>query len=172
MAKIPMDELTYFYQEASKCFWIHYFLQERNRIGDKWVNFEEEIENVFKQVFVHPYKYELIDFANIPNQLVSDFCFHNYSRSLYRKDFESLFYEEFSSLTRLINRYMGYVDTLDVQPLSYFKNHKYEKVLTFNYTHTFERSYGHDNLSICHIHGEIDEGIVLGFDDYYFLTAT
>ncbi|MBE5916767.1 MAG: hypothetical protein E7273_07980 [Pseudobutyrivibrio ruminis] len=147
MSQLATDELTEFYQESAKCFWIEYFFQVRNKIGDKWMNIEEEIERVVKDLFSDSYKDELINYSNIPNKAVAEFFVKNYRRNLYSRDFEKIFYGEFILLTSLINRYMGYVDKLNVRPLKIFGDMNYDKVLTFNYTHTYERLYNNDDSS-------------------------
>ena len=78
-------------------------------------------------------------------------------------------------ITRLLEIYLvEFIDQLYVDPLPQISNlPNITHVLSFNYTSTYQRLYGNDNVEYCYIHGKANEhssidncNMVLGIDEY------
>lgn len=57
-----------------------------------------------------------------------------------------------------------------IKPVNYLSMSKFDYVLSFNYTNTYERFYGNDDTKYCYIHGKAQENpdktnLIFGIDD-------
>lgn len=164
-----------FKKKVRNCFWIDHFLTRRTLIGEKWLNFEEEIKIVVESV--------IKDMKDAPNEIVygvTNVALHNFcnANSFYAKnktfrDLFDLIMDEHKKLTRLLEIYMcGYVEKTEIEKKTLFVNLLVDKVLSFNYTNTYVVTYDY-LMECCYIHGEADAdrkdtcNMVLGFDDHY-----
>ncbi len=63
-----------------------------------------------------------------------------------------------------------FVDHIEVKKKSIIDEIKPDYVISFNYTHTYNRIYNIDENNICFIHGECcqnkNNNMVLGIDEY------
>ena len=148
--------------DIKKSFWINHFVNNSKKIDKRWMDFEKEIEHVIKEIFNSDYEERELVYSDISNKEVADYFIGN--KTIYSKDFEEMFYNEFRNFNDLIKHYMHLVNYLPINKLDRFHSDYNDYVLTFNYTDTYERLYSSRN--ICHIHGDIND-IVLGFNDYY-----
>lgn len=156
--------------------WIEHFRDNRKRLGDKWGDFESEIEYVVKE-----YNKQMI--ANGKNKSATD-KFPKISRTLrnkypeYNKTYNQLFIFlslELKQLTSALDIYFqSYVEKKDIKQNKMFLTKDINRCLSFNYTSTYASKYpAYDvyDFECCYIHGETSKNnIVLGFDDHYLVS--
>lgn len=159
--------------------WLEHFKDRRRIIGDSWIDFETEIKEVVMLI------YNSIGLSS------GDFFCSNFPvissldkvvRRKYKKDctykmYFDYLYKELIELTRAMNIYFdSYVNFFRPDLISYFSNHKYDRLLSFNYTNTYTNLYAtfEDDFQYCYIHGKtkledavFDCPLVLGYDDHY-----
>lgn len=176
--------LTEFYETAKKDIYnefvdlskhnlfVAHFCERGKIVGDKWLNFEEEIQNFIEKIFLEKNsalneQFRSTKIKSLKNHITST----NYSGQTYRDLFEMI-REQHKNLIRLLEIYMdGYVNRLTPTKLSCFKKGFYNHVLSFNYTDTYSEKYEPELCSCCYIHGKaiIDRDkqcqMVLGFDN-------
>lgn len=154
-------------------FWLQYF-RDKKRKGT-WIDFEKEISKVIR-------KYDkaiLKDGATL--NILKDIKIILSKLGVRTSDYGETVDRLETDLNRLIlllEIYLSeYVDNMDCPgKLDDIKELKIDRVISFNYTHTFERVYGMDsfkNIQIDYIHGEVntmrsmsDNNMVLGIDDF------
>lgn len=185
--------------------WIIYFLfiYEELMKQDKknWIDFESEISYVVQ--YIESYPNEDIDenfIYKFSNEFYN-FLLFNQSSSLKlkhkkfsKKKVRDVLYNDLNRLTRLLEIYfLEYVEKMEINVMApeikslcyefhnseeYGPSIKFNNIITFNYTHTFEMVYYNDfsctsrpNESF--IHGEVDisnnidtNNMVLGIDEY------
>lgn len=161
-----------FFQLSKQNFFIEYFLDKEKRIGDKWLNFEEEIQNFIEQV--------LLEKNSAPDEEVRHSKIGPLNQYIYTTKFTGKTYRDLFELIRkqhrdlikLLEIYMdGYVNRLTPNILPCFKTDFYDHIVSFNYTDTYAEKYASGYCSCCYIHGKaaIDSGthcqMVLGFDN-------
>lgn len=156
--------------------WIEHFRDNRKRLGDKWGDFESEIEYVVKE-----YNKQMI--ANGKNKSVEG-TFPKISRTLrskhhqYNNTYNQLFNVlslELKQLSSALDIYFhSYVENKDIIQNKMFLTKDINKCLSFNYTSTYASkypAYDVDDFECCYIHGETSKNnIVLGFDDHYLVS--
>ena len=166
--------------------WIHYF--NWVHVNDRWVDFEREISRVIqviddarrkvldesrklgdRKVKLDKYQYEVIKF----------FCIDD-SERMDINDINHVKHNLLNDLNNLIRSYEIYITTLiEAQEITsyidFFRELKVDKVISFNYTDTYEKWYGKDyiNIEYDYIHGKAGNGkdvascnLVLGIDEY------
>lgn len=164
-------------------FWITYFSELKNRIGEKWINFETEIERVVKDILTE-WKEERNagrPYSNMAGKNTYRY-FRKYNTAMtYGKCFEIL-QEDLKKLDRALEIYLCIIVEKEMEGKSefpLFSSLRPDKVLSFNYTRTFIEIYDHDgNTEYDFIHGKAELSrkmeecnLVLGFDDHYFEKA-
>lgn len=168
--------------------WISYFnkiYDSRIKEGkDGWVDFECEISKII-QGLDSDYRNAIKDpnMAIYPIIISNDNvceCLESYKIPERLEEFVDVHYQllqDLNRITRALEIYLSYyVNALPVvDQLPDIKKLKIDKILSFNYTNTYERFYGTDNdkIEYDYIHGkaEIDHNInncnlVLGIDEY------
>lgn len=171
---------------VSDNLWIKHFESIRESNKETWIDFESEIASVVKLFdkgrqdylkkaffytdFEEPskeFKRLYKDFLNGNNiSSLSGVAFDNYRKRML---------EDLRKLTRAMEIYMEYwVDTTPIKNMnSDITRIHPNKVISFNYTHTFDRVYRRNNYGTeyCYIHGEAkgtslqENNMVLGIDD-------
>lgn len=127
-------------------FWIRHFFLRRNKIGEGWIDFEQEISK-----YIKVYDEE-----------------HNEKDKLFqrrlRKDLDKLIFAFEIYLKEIVEK-IDIKENYDVSKL------EIDKVISFNYTHTYNNVY--PKVDISYIHGEVREdtsktfnNMVLGIDEY------
>lgn len=169
-----------FKKKVRHCFWIEHLLKRQALIGDKWLNFEEEIKLVVESVIQDMQTADDEIVQNVRNEALQAHC---KGISFFRdnKTFRDLFelvMKEHNKLTRLLEIYMsGYVEKIEIERLDLFRKLLIDKVLSFNYTNTYVAIYDMQ-MECCYIHGEADAdkskpcNMVLGYDDHYMNGAS
>lgn len=176
--------------------WLKHFnavYESRKRDGkDGWIDFESEISSAIQALDgamvtvggylrsgkdrgrMEPYQFEALKYLIGHESLKFNSIFFNLvSLSEYREQF----LKDLNRLTRCLEIYLSdYVNNLPVSKrLPDIDELKIDKVLSFNYTNTYERIYGKNkpNIEYEYIHGkaeishDVDScNLVLGIDEY------
>jgi len=192
-----MKEVLYLVHDN---FWISYFLQCNMHDAKNWIDFESEISNIIKSVdkVMHDPKYNYSIYDKItewPKNYLEPYFKDN--KEMTFKELRDCLVEDLNKLIRAFEIYLAeYVEKIEIRALSpsingivYFNrkddagnvritSRVYNKVLSFNYTNTYEKVYLRDctcDLSdiIDYIHGKADinntienNNMVLGMDEY------
>lgn len=178
-------------EELSGCIignlWIEYFARKRQELGSTWIDFESEIADIIKVFDKGRKEYlESTMFSSdyvLPSRATKAFVeemfplknfgtLNGIAFGVYRKQM----LDSLIKLIRALEIYIVYwVDASDVNIVNpdILKIHP-SKIITFNYSHTFNRVYGKsdNNVEYCYIHGEAKRqsniencNMVLGIDD-------
>ena len=171
--KVGAQKYYEFANITRSCFWIDHFNERSKKIGDKWLDFEEEIKHVIKSLITDM---ESSD-DGIVNK-ITNISLHKYckNRDLLKDNFTfkelfSYVQEEQVRLTRALEIYMdSYVNNLEVKKIQEISSRKYDRLLSFNYTSTYTENYDASSIQTCYIHGKADADkkntkMVLGYDD-------
>lgn len=184
--------------------WLQYFLKNQQYIDKRWVDFEAEISKVIQcleysktlsefykkesRIHLNPlsgysdYDEEKVEVVNeiITNKRINIAGAHLVSGSDLKKVIKELD-NDLIQLTRCLEIYLcDYVEKLPIESKSkYISDDKYDGILSFNYTNTFEKIYkpkeGILEKHYDYIHGKADlskhtnkdeNNMVLGIDEY------
>lgn len=166
--------------------WIKYFNKVKKLSGNCWVDFEGEISNVV-QAMDKCYKntdtviskelmecIETISIFDTKKKGILGKTVSNYTKEEIL-EMRDLAHKDLEKLTGALEIYLNdYVEKLEIDYRApELKNETFDKLLSFNYTSTYERLYGHNcpNLDCEYIHGKADAtddtvSMVLGIDEY------
>lgn len=152
-------------------FWIAYFnkiLEDRhNRIGEGWVDFEREIEQVIGQL--EKLLLNSSDFhkkKSILKEIMGNYF--EQAPEIITQEFIPKLNWDLKLLTLLLEFYlMKREKKLKANHNEFFKNVKPNAVISYNYTHTFQKLYDLDEKIPVHfIHGELGKhNLVLGIGE-------
>ena len=164
-------------------YWIMHF-ENSNTIGEGWIDFEAEMSTVLERIdrmqeilaveeaisYVHLGDAGLLE--------LSDYLESRYpDEDMTINKIVKILLEDLNKLRRALEIYLSvYVEQLPIKTDSKVINKVVPtKVISFNYTRTYEKTYGQDNKDIeyTYIHGIADgkraaedNDMVLGIDDY------
>lgn len=177
--------------------WLNYFLtlRENKVLLNKltWIDFESEISKVIKTF--DEYRNKLISEKVFENEQmrIDEHSFDVLHYILEKKEkiiqidcllslenIRELKEELITDLNRLIRCLEMYLDDYvrknyfdKLQKIKFIEALKIDKILTFNYTNTYEHVYGKSNINFDYIHGKADIkhnlnscNLVLGIDEY------
>ena len=177
--------------------WLNYFLtlRENKVLLNKltWIDFESEISKVIKTF--DEYRKKLISEKVFENEQmrIDEHSFDVLHYILEKKEkiiqidcllslenIRELKEELITDLNRLIRCLEIYLDDYvrknyfdKLQKIKFIEALKIDKILTFNYTNTYEHVYGKSNINFDYIHGKADIkhnlnscNLVLGIDEY------
>lgn len=164
------------FKKYANCYWVQHFQRKKSVIGVNWLNFEEEIKKVTEWLALEMNNSdeELFYTNTVSDEDLIAYCkSRQYDKKPipYRELFLKLS-EEQKKLVKALALYMDvYVGRSKVKKLPLFTKFKFDKLLSFNYTSTYEKNYNYD-IEACYIHGKpgknaTDNNMVLGFDDHY-----
>lgn len=159
-------------------FWIYHFIKIQGELGDKWLDFENEIEIFAKRV------YEACESNGISSckSMLRRACDKdiNIPTFVNKEELFEWLLLNLRKMTRLLEIYLCLCANKTINResrLSLFTDIKANKLLSFNYTSTYKDVYN-QAISADYIHGRasLDKKVencdlVLGFDDHYFETA-
>ncbi len=157
-------------------FWIHYFQVRKEMIGEKWIDFEDEIRSAMESLYSD--KSNSQDENIRGNQFTNKEIMRYYREHNLKNDvktYRDLFIclmDELKKMIYALAIYMdGYINQKEVDTISYISKKQVEKVLSFNYTCTYTENYKAE-VDCCYIHGKADikkknSNLVLGFDNHY-----
>ena len=124
-------------------FWIEHFFKRRNQIGKNWIDFEQEISNYIKEYHKEVGKISQGKLKEDLDKLI--FAFEIYLKEI--------------------------VEKIDIKKNYDVVKLEIDKLISFNYTHTYNNLY--PEVDISYIHGEVREdtlktfnNMVLGIDEY------
>ena len=163
-------------------YWIYHFNSEATKINEKWIDFEEEISNVAFRA-----KKDMDSSDNgdprfsLSKSTLLEYISKNRNiqkKSIYSyKELFSLLYTDHQRLTKALDIYMDcFVNKMHPPKNTFFKEHLFDRVLSFNYTVTYTEHYNPD-IDCCYIHGRSNASVnstcnlVLGFDDHYMQSS-
>lgn len=183
--------------------WINYFMKNSTYLKHNWIDFETEISNVIQVIDEARHlrlEKEDIDLVNIKMHMLTDIITSKLKEQKYDRCINGVFKELdtmegfISDLIKDLNLLIGalelylveFVEQIDCSLVSpdikeimvKFNKEKTAvtlcKIISFNYTHTFKKFYGHDNKFMYdYVHGEAlaersieDNNMVLGIDEY------
>ncbi len=173
--------------------WFEYFKKAETYLIDGWIDFESEIAKVIHTLDNYR-RIVLLDNKKIEDmtekeqpivkeiiQLIRYKNIHLFSFGITEKDFDALaerLENDLKGIIRCLEIYLeDCVGQMAITQLSPdIKNIKFDKVLSFNYTNTYQKMYAHrayDDTSYDFIHGKSNlsntietNNIVLGIDEY------
>ena len=185
-------EHTRIYELIQKNIWIDYFvrLYQMNLLrGINWIDFELEISHILKIFDEHDSniynKIAPLSELNKDKKLV---LFYNlYAircncpdgiRDVPKQSYSQLIENMESDMERMIKAFEIYliekVEEKDVVCISpNIQEVNANRIISFNYTHIYEKLYSDDKSKVHHIHGEvkrdasISNNMVLGVDEYW-----
>lgn len=172
--------------------WFYYLSRIRKEElipGPNWVDFEREISHSIKLIdqlhrsMDQRFSSLFEDYSNSDNKTTKNDIFFEiceyYVASELRKDISIMSFREelYEALEKLMNAFDYYltefIKNMKIEPLEIIKEISPDRVISFNYTNTYERVYPYDNTDICHVHGMCGESdltkkhnIVLGIENY------
>lgn len=167
---------------SSKNIWFEWF-QEQLNIHPNWVDFESEISRVIQEaeklISLIPLKIEIITHMSSYQRLINKIIFAGKAsdKDITLAEIETIKKKMLTDLNNLIRCFEIYLEDLvkniDISQLSLdIYNLNIDKILTFNYTNTYQKLYD-PNVECAHIHGKADinndtksNNMVLGIDDY------
>ncbi len=172
--------------------WIKYFkkknfgndVKKKTFGNDGWIDFELEISKVIKSLeelieytINSKYQKKTKDLDLELNRIISKF---NTIVKLYDKNEELISNKELiinklntdlDNLIRCLEIYLvEYVQKIKINKHSPNMENNFDKILSFNYTNTYEKTYAKSAIEYDFIHGKASEGesnnMVLGIDEY------
>lgn len=170
-------------------FWIDHF-QKVSNCGENWIDFESEISRIIRTLDAlrleilryteNAYRIEIVDFYVELNNRFSESLKGIFSDKVIQDDEylnrqKEKLLDDLNRLTRCLEIYLSvYVNSIIPETrLSMINDLGITHVLSFNYTNTFERLYGKDEMKFHYIHGraECNRSIencnmILGIDEY------
>lgn len=172
----------------NKNFWIDYFLCNKMYQRENWIDFEDEISKIIRLIDIELQNREF-------NDSVTSFSNKFLNEYFIREDYEYLFvpenerkpnisYHELRDV--LLDHLHKLIRALEIYLVEYVENIKvkliskdimkvsFNKVLSFNYTNTYEKIYEKDkDIEYDYIHGKARHSnqaelnnMVLGIDEY------
>ncbi len=177
-ASLGIDLWEEFEDIIQKNFWIKYFQVRKEVIGEKWIDFEDEIRIAIDTLYNDMSNSHDITIRSgtITNSEIARFCKDNKTKCNLKtyRDLFSLLNDNLKEMIRAIEIYMdGYINLKEIEKLSIFSNEQVERIVSFNYTDTYAENYKAE-VECCYIHGKADIrrmkdecNLVLGFDDHY-----
>lgn len=187
-ARSPEDDL---FDELHDCLednlWLVHFRSVRSSIGKNWIDFESEISRVIQ--VLDAVRLVLLDKQSIKSldsdtKILLDFLYqkakiHDGERDTTTDSLDQLTQRLSEDLDRLIRAFeiyiAGFIDRIPIESKSPdIENIHPDRLLSFNYSDTFQRVYGPDRkINYDYIHGKADIGssvetcnLVLGIDEY------
>lgn len=168
-SEINKEEYAVFLEKLHTNCWFNYFLDIKNRNG--WVDLENQIEKVLRE-FRQSNPTGIDRFLDVikENNNYNDAMFKHIKKySFGMEENNDCIFEEYNEFVEILRQYLKifvdsvlpHISNLYADCNSYLKNNDY--VLTFNYTNTYEELYG-SKADIIHIHGKLDDSIVLGIN--------
>lgn len=172
-----------FYENIKHNIWIDYFFQNSIYLKENWIDFESEISKIIQSLEKDMHS-DLSGNCSIEDKiekLSNDFLHRRYNYIRYHRStisFKQLRDDLQRDLLKLIRSLEIYlVDFVEKIECNYIspdiKDIKVDKVLSFNYTGTYEKIYGNSDIEFDYIHGKANisntfetNNMVLGTEEY------
>ncbi|MBD5532935.1 MAG: hypothetical protein HDQ98_12205 [Lachnospiraceae bacterium] len=166
-----------FKELLSENIWYNYFLAKKTRTGGLWIDFETEISSVIQAIYSLAIAFKDEEAWKKSQQILvphifSD-CPKQFNDLLKKRDILITDLRKFARALELyLEDFVNRIPVLKRIPEIY--NNKFDKVICFNYTNTYERLYQKDEkTSIEYIHGKTQSistvekcNLVLGIDEF------
>ena len=170
------------YKLSKGNLWIKWFAQEKEEneaLGEYWIDFEAEISKIIQTIesilSVYPIE-EQSDYykCSIHSFFIEDLYYLDEPIEINMKRITNKLINDLNDLIRCFEIYLeNFVKNINISQLSLdIYNLNIDKILTFNYTNTYQKLYNTD-VECDHIHGKADinndiesNNMVLGIDDY------
>ncbi|MBQ8182442.1 MAG: bacteriophage abortive infection AbiH family protein [Clostridia bacterium] len=176
------NDITLIYNLTHSNFWVNYFNKISNEIGQNWINFEDEISKIVQKLDSEIWSENILQYKNL---LPKDF-------TIDKKTLIDLLDKDLYNLTEALEIYLYnyineiyYFNDIDGKRVRIVENPDIsmlhiDKVLSFNYTNTFERLYATTKKRIqfnyihgkAQIHGKDTCNMILGINEYLPLEST
>ena len=167
--EIDKEEYADFLEKLHTNCWFKHFINIKNRNG--WIDLENQVEEVLRKFRQsNPTGIDrFLDLIKEKNNY-NDAIFKHIKRySFGKEENNDCIFEEYNQFIEILRQYLKiFVDSVlsnvsnqYANCNNYLKNNDY--VLTFNYTNTYSELYGSKG-DIIHIHGKLDDSIVLGIN--------
>ncbi len=157
-------------------FWTYYFLERKDVIGEKWIDFEDEIKSLLESIYDDKRKSNDGTIKQFTNRDISKYYkkYNLKNKIITYRDLFRWLMDNLKDLTRALEIYIdGYINKKETDTLPYISKKQIDKVLSFNYTDTYSERYRAE-IECCYLHGKADTrrekqecNLVLGFDNHY-----
>lgn len=181
------------YLKSKKNIWINYFKKirevKKEKLGENWIDLELEISNVIKSLDLLKYiNEENIDRKDKDIKMYDNkYCDTYYDFfTLYANDYNlinNFKYQDAKKVIESINKdLIDFIELFEIylsdviekieinERLIDLKDIEFCKILSFNYTNTFNRIYDkNNNCDYDYIHGKVNNSknnLILGIDEY------
>ena len=184
------DRIDEFHKKLKNNVW-YYYLKKLGKIGENWSNIEEEISIIIK-ILENNHEVLYQDFSELSKSICKNIKidedkkkFNLFTESYIQRckdtkrklsDIKRLQERSFNDLKRFIRTFEIYLEDViepnipKIRRLPFFDVNRFDYVISFNYTYTYEKIYGIDSTRICHVHGVCKDSkksnIVIGIGDY------
>lgn len=166
-----------FWNMTKDNFWIKYFSKKAGKIGVKWIDFESEISRLVRLIENDVKEYDKALYYISDDDAMGTFKEVAQGIEKYTDLFERMLVD-LRKLIRSFEIYVSvYINSEEIKVrIPEIEEIDADKVLSFNYTNTYERLYATEkSVEICYVHGKADRdnrygkdttNIVLGIDEY------
>jgi len=180
------DKLNELYSYIKFNTWLRYFEKCSSKFGENWIDFESEISKVIQALDAIKYQVSIGDSIDTIDKNKQDILLKilqaskgnlrdisNDVSKIVR--YGSFLYSELEKLIRALEIYLAvFVDQISISHKSPdIETMCPQYVLSFNYTNTYFKIYGNDQVECDYIHGKAESDnnvetcdIVLGIDEY------
>lgn len=145
---------------VEKNFWIDHFLEHYNNTEGTWIDFESEISYVIKSIDAGMRNGNLCDAIGEFVKASLESCYGSENlkdNSISYLELRNKLLDSLDHLVQLLECYLGqYVGRMQTNyRLPDIQGVTFDKVLSFNYTNTYERIYGQEkDIEYNYIHGK------------------
>jgi hypothetical protein len=186
-----IDNKQYWLEWIGNNIWVDFFSKNQIYIKDGWIDFESEIATIIKSLDEDMTESDgkrlplHSKMRNLSNRFLAEY-FSAYSfasqfidssnKSITYKEIRDRLFDDLNKLIRTLEFYLiEYVGKIDIEAESSdIKGINPDKVLSFNFTDTYNKLYGKDKqIEYDFIHGKADQyhsaednRLVLGIDEY------
>lgn len=157
--------------------WIEYFRQCDMYLNENWIDFESKISDIIQALDndMHSALSGNHSINDKTNHLSNAFLVRYFSYNTTFKQARDYLQRDLLKLIRALEIYLvEFVEKAECNSISPdIKDIKVDRVLSFNYTNTYEKIYGNSGIEFDYIHGKADinhtietNNMVLGIDEY------
>lgn len=196
-ATVAIENMNVWKSLIKNNLWFDYFFENRANMDKNWIDFEKEICFVISELdryindssmyylkrvtnFFYDRHYFVDDFLRNFKVFLETYLHKNKMYSLAKMNIDDFIFELENDLERLISALelyiSNYVNTIDINEHPFdIQSMKISKVMSFNYSNTFERLYDTDDtnkIEYDYIHGkafeqhDLNNSLVLGINEY------
>lgn len=186
----PHDIVRKIYSCIQDNLWLTYFKKRLSSLGGNWIDFEKEISHVIQTLeSVQDFLVQNSNINRLPDNLKSEteeiisnfgnvwFIICNSKDTLL--SFRDKLSHDLDKLIHALEIYLSaFVNEIQILPEDISPDIRHlhpQRVLSFNYSNTYERVYGQNSdINYCYIHGKAElnstveaSNLVLGIDEHF-----